>query len=66
MVTSPPTPTYLHNSKMIFLARPDFSLHVLKMKKLFGDYLHNLKMDFPFGVQNSLYRFLYRTLPAQF
>ena len=56
---------YLHNSKMIFLARPDFSLHVLKMKKLFGDYLHRLKINFLFGVQNFLYRFLYRNLPAQ-
>lgn len=49
-------PTYLHNSKMIFLARPDFSLHVLKMIFLSGDeifwgicadpyrYLHKLKM----------------------
>ncbi|QHR67906.1 hypothetical protein mistaenkt_18 [Escherichia phage mistaenkt] len=58
--------TYLHNSKMIFLARHSPGLHVLKMKKLFGVHLHKLKMNFPFGVQNFLYRFLSRLLPAQF
>jgi hypothetical protein len=48
--------TYLHDSKMIFLARPERGLHVLKMIFLSGDeifwdictdpyrYLHKLKM----------------------